>query len=122
MHFFLLTLLLTASTDIRAISADALHARLVSKQAKPMLVDVRRPDEYAAGHIAGAILAPLDSVKEKLAAVPRDQEIVLICRSGRRSGLAYKELAAEGFTNLLNMHDGMLKWQEAGYPVEKQTE
>ena len=119
MHLFLLALLLSANADVRTISADALHARLVSKGAKPMLVDVRQPDEYAAGHIAGAILAPLDSVKEKLAAVPKDQEIVLICRSGRRSGIAYKELAAEGFTNLRNMHDGMIKWLEAGYPVEK---
>lgn len=101
----------------RTITADALHDRLQSGGAKPLLVDVREPAEFDEVRIDGAQLAPLGSVVEDLEDVPKDREIVLICRSGNRSGKAQKALAERGYTGVTNMEGGMLAWEKRGYPV-----
>lgn len=101
-----------------AISAQALHSRLQSEE-KPLVVDVREPSEFQDGHIEGAKLAPLGSVEQGVADIARDREIVLVCRSGRRSSQARELLAARGYTNLKNMDGGMVEWEKNGYPVVK---
>lgn len=109
-----------ASDPSRAtISAQALHQRLTAQQPKPLVVDVREPHEFRAGHIEGAQLAPLGTVENALATVPPDREIVLVCRSGNRSGQAQRRLAKRGYTNLRNMEGGMLDWADRGLPVVK---
>lgn len=101
------------------VTVDAVHQRLASDDAKPLIVDVREPHEYKAGHIEGARLAPLGNVAKELEDVPKDREIVLVCRSGNRSGKAQRILAERGFTRLLNMEGGMVAWEKKGYPVTK---
>jgi rhodanese-related sulfurtransferase len=101
------------------ITAGELHERLQSAGEKPLVVDVREPDEFEAGHIAGAQLAPLATVAEDLRSVDRNREIVLVCRSGNRSGKAQRALAARGFTSMRNMTGGMIAWEKRGYPVVK---
>jgi phage shock protein E len=72
--------------------------------AAPVIVDVRTPEEYAAGHVQGAILIPQDQMEQRWQELEafRDQPIVLYCRSGRRSGLALEVLKSKGFTQLEN--------------------
>ncbi|QIR15026.1 rhodanese-like domain-containing protein [Shewanella aestuarii] len=68
------------------------------------LIDVRTAEEFAAGHIEGAINIPFDNIVNgisKLTLSP-DSEIVLYCRSGRRSGIADQSLSEAGFTNSMN--------------------
>ncbi len=84
-----------------------------------VFIDVRTPEEYAAGHIPGAKLIPLDELEQRLAEVPRDRQVYLYCRSGHRSAKAAEILAKHGFTNIENVQGGMLAWQQAGYPVKK---
>ncbi|HET7705637.1 MAG TPA: rhodanese-like domain-containing protein [Thermoanaerobaculia bacterium] len=110
----------TAAGEQRAttITAPALHARLQSKE-KPIIVDVREPSEFQEGHIQGAKLAPLGSVEQGVEGIAKDREIVLVCRSGRRSGKAQELLTARGYTKLQNMEGGMLAWEKNGYPVVK---
>lgn len=108
-----------AEPQIATISAEALHARLQAAEKKPLLVDVREPGEYDEVHIQDAMLAPLGSVAQGVAEVPKDREIVLVCRSGRRSGKAQELLTARGYTRLQNMEGGMLAWERNGYPVVK---
>lgn len=69
-----------------------------------LLVDVRSPEEFATGHLAGATNVPHTTVSEELATFgsDKDREIVLYCRSGRRAGLATAELQALGFTRVHN--------------------
>ena len=69
-----------------------------------LIVDVRTPGEYAAGHLVGAILLPHEGAAEALARlVPdRDAPIALYCRSGRRSGLVQEELKTAGYTRAEN--------------------
>ena len=83
------------------------------------LVDVREPSEYEGllGHIAGAELVPLSTVEEAAGRWPREAELVMVCRSGARSGRAAAQLARKGFPRVMNLRGGMLAWNEAGLPV-----
>jgi rhodanese-related sulfurtransferase len=116
---FALLALSAAADDIATMTAETLRQRLAATEGKPLVVDVREVDEFEAAHIAEAQIAPLGKVEESMANIAKDREIVLVCRSGRRSGLAYKRLAAQGFTRLWNMEGGMIAWEKLGYPVEK---
>lgn len=81
----------------------------------PLMVDVREVDEFAEGHIPGAINLPLSNFMNLYEQIPKDQEVALICRSANRSGRAQAFLAQQGWTLLRNMSGGMLAWQG---PVE----
>lgn len=108
-----------AKGKILTIDADGLNKKLEAREAKPLVVDVREPHEYEAVHIDGALLAPLGQVEKDLEKVDKNREIVLVCRSGRRSGIAYERLEARGFTNLRNLTGGMIAWEKGGHPVAK---
>ena len=85
---------------------------------KAVIVDVRRDDEYKAGHIPGALLLTLEKItKESAAKVLPDksQMIFIYCRSGRRSKIAANKLLELGYTNLIEF-DGILDYTG---PVEK---
>ena len=83
------------------------------------LLDVREPDEYAAGHIPGITLIPMGEVAARLAELPRDKEIIVTCRTGNRSSQVADLLREQGFTNVHNMTGGIVAWEEAGYAVEQ---
>ncbi len=76
-----------------------------------LLVDVREDYEYNDGHIPGSILMPLGELVENHERLDREKEIVLICRSGQRSGVAAQFLSEEGYTEVYNMVGGMLAWR-----------
>ena len=81
-------------------------------------LDVREPDEYAAGHIPEAQLIPLGQLASRLNEIPKDKTIVAVCRSGNRSGQATKYLLQQGF-NVHNMEGGIVAWQAAGYQIAR---
>lgn len=85
------------------------------------LIDVRQPEEFNAelGHIQGAELVPLATVAQVAAAWPKNQVLVMVCRSGGRSGNAATQLARMGFSNVFNMMGGMLGWNANQLPVER---
>ncbi|PIW49616.1 MAG: rhodanese-like domain-containing protein [Zetaproteobacteria bacterium CG12_big_fil_rev_8_21_14_0_65_54_13] len=83
-----------------------------------MLLDVRTQEEYAEGHIAGAILIPVQVLAERLSEVPHDKQVYVYCHSGARSARASTLLARKGYTNIENMMGGIVAWKAAGYPVE----
>lgn len=78
-------------------------------------IDVREPHEYTGelGHIEGAELVPLATVEEAAKTWDREQPIVLICRSGRRSARAAEQLMLQGFQTVANMKGGMLAYRSA---------
>ncbi len=100
-----------------SVDVDTVHA--IKDNAGVFLIDVREPDEYAAGHIPGITLIPMGEVASRLAELPRDKEIILTCRTGNRSGQVADLLREQGFTNVHNMSGGIVAWEEAGYPVEQ---
>ena len=85
------------------------------------LVDVREPHEYTGelGHVPGSELVPLASVAASAQAWDRGRDLILICRSGARSGRAAEALVAAGFARVMNMAGGMLAYNAAGLPVER---
>ena len=99
------------------VTPEELAALLDSEQI--VVVDVREEQEYAAGHIPGAVLIPLGSLTKRLSEVPTDTPVVLVCRSDNRSGEAYRLLTDRGFDNVSNMVGGMIAWQAAGLPVAR---
>jgi rhodanese-related sulfurtransferase len=76
------------------------------------IVDVREDDEVAAGIIPGAKHIPLAQLPDRLSEIPQVEELILVCRSGNRSGRAISFLEAQGFKGLKNMTGGMLEWED----------
>jgi rhodanese-related sulfurtransferase len=87
-------------------------ARLVADGA--LMIDVREPDEFAAGHAPGATNVPLDTLDPD--ALAKDRTIVTTCRTGHRGAIAAARLQAAGF-DVRNLAGGMTAWAAAGLPV-----
>ena len=81
------------------------------------LIDVREPDEYERGRIAGARLLPLGDLVAQAETIDRDRPIVFYCRSGSRSAMATEAFLGAGF-DAHNMTGGLLDWDTAGLPLE----
>lgn len=81
-----------------------------------VLLDVREPAEWDAGHIAGALHLPMSQLTERVDEVPAGRRVVCVCRSGNRSGQVTAWLLAQG-VDAVNMDGGMLQWAAAGQPV-----
>jgi rhodanese-related sulfurtransferase len=83
------------------------------------IIDVREDWEFAEGHIPGATLIPLGTLEDQADQIPTDEPVVLVCRSGNRSGQAYRYLTQNGFSNVSNMVGGMLAWERGGYETDQ---
>ncbi|MDX8409787.1 MAG: rhodanese-like domain-containing protein [Mariprofundales bacterium] len=105
-------------------NATITHAHNHWKQGKSspipfLFLDVRTPEEYAAGHIAGAKLLPIQHLADHLKAVPHDKQVYVYCHSGTRSAKAATLLAKHGFTNIENVIGGIVSWKKSGFEVVK---
>ena len=93
--------------------ADALAKR----EAGAFMLDVRQPDEWNDYHMPGSTLIPLGELASRVNELPRDQEIVVVCRSGNRSQQGRDILLQAGFTQVTSMAGGLSQWRAAGYPT-----
>jgi thioredoxin len=82
------------------------------------VVDVREPFEYAAGHVPGAVLIPMNDVPGRLADLPRDRVVHVICQSGGRSRSVTDWLRAQG-VDAVNVAGGTGEWEARGWAVER---
>lgn len=88
------------------------------------ILDVRTQEEYDSGHINGSTLIavqdiPKEELGEKLKIIPEDKDILVYCRSGRRSAQASQILIENGFSHVYNMQGGIMEWMKAGFDVVK---
>lgn len=99
------------SKGFEAISQEMAH-NIMSQPGNFVIVDVREADEYAAGHIANAVLVPLSNLeKAVMEKIPDKTQMLLVyCRSGRRSKIAAEKLAKMGYTNIKEF-GGIIDWQ-----------
>jgi rhodanese-related sulfurtransferase len=81
------------------------------------LLDVREPDEWAAGHAPEAHHLPMMEVPARMAEIPIDTEVVVVCRSGGRSGQVVAYLMENGWENVRNLDGGMRSWAAQGRDV-----
>jgi rhodanese-related sulfurtransferase len=107
-----------ARASLPLISPQALLERQSKKDPSLFVLDVRTPKEFAEGHVPGAVNVPHDQVASQLAQIPKDKDVVLYCRSGRRAGLAAGVLEANGYKELKQLQGDMEAWLKDGRPVE----
>ncbi len=108
--------------EVTDISQDALMQRIEASH-EQLILDVRSPEEYAGGHVPGAINIPHDQLGTRLAEISshKNKEVVLYCRSGRRVAIAADILQSAGFSKLLHLDGDMYDWQRnRNLPVVKQ--
>ena len=111
----------TALMDRSAIDIEAFHEKMAAGPLQ--LVDVRTPEEFVQGHVAGAQNLPLDELLPThpvIAALSKDEPVFFVCRSGRRSGIAAVQMASAGF-QAVNVEGGTLAWIGKGWAVQTVT-
>ena len=92
-----------------------------SEDQRPLVLDVRTPEEYAAGHVPGAMLIPHDQLAMRLEALDRDRPIIVYCRTGRRSALAETLLRQRGH-DVSQLQGSWQAWQAAGLEFQTSPE
>ncbi len=103
-----------ASPTRRLPDLDPGQAAELLERGEALLIDVREPQEWAAGHAPQAEHLPLGLVTPE--AVPQDRPVIAICRSGNRSGKTADALAAAG-VRVHNLAGGMTAWTQSGLPI-----
>ena len=95
------------------------EAKQMVEQGGATVIDVRRPDEYVAGHVKNARFIPVDEMLTRIQELPQDGKLLFICAAGVRSGLACEMAAAMGLPTdrLFNIEAGTPSWIEKGYPT-----
>jgi rhodanese-related sulfurtransferase len=113
-------LVVQAKQTVQEISVDQ---AVTAIQTCDVLIDVREADEYAAGHLPGAIHMSRGMLEFKLASNPkmqsRDLNIVLYCKTSGRAALSAKSLAEMGYTHVRSIAGGVDAWLAAGHEVYK---
>ena len=101
------------------VVAPAEAAELLAADPAPGVIDVRTPEEFAQGHLEGAVLIDVTSpdFAERVAELDRDQPYVLYCRSGNRSAGARQVMTDLGFADVADVDGGILAWVGEGLPV-----
>lgn len=93
------------------ISAAELAQRLSGGNKNVVIIDVREPYEWNAGHLEEARHIPMQQVPARIGEIPRDAEVVMVCRSGARSANVQQFLLSHGFKSVKNLAGGMAAWK-----------
>ncbi|MEK6222926.1 MAG: SulP family inorganic anion transporter [Chloroflexota bacterium] len=102
-----------ALANLNTISPQALWERMQTPNG-PIVIDVREPGEYDQGHIPNARLISLPTILSEEADLPQDKEVILVCRTGRRSARAENFLKSKAYDNITILKGGILAWEAAG--------
>ncbi len=107
-----------AQVELEQISV--IKAKLMERNGA-LMVDVREVDELAvvAYDVENIINVPLSELEERMDEIPKDRDIIMVCRSGNRSGEVAKKLLENGYKTVVNMEGGILAWQEKEFAVIK---
>jgi rhodanese-related sulfurtransferase len=116
-----LTVLLAGCSGSSSTVSTVGAQEFLTSAAEPgtVVVDVRTPAEFTAGHVDGAVNINVESPDfgAQIGALPKDTTYAVYCRSGRRSALASDQMAEAGFTSVVNLQGGLADLQAAGAPV-----
>ncbi len=105
-----------AGSEVTAFAA----VQLINRK-DAVVIDVRDIGEFEAGHIVGAKHVPEAQLAERITELEkfRDKPVILVCRTGARSGSAVKILRSNAFTEAVNLGGGIVAWGQAGMPLQK---
>ena len=109
-----------APTGVGEVSQDRVLS-LTRASNGPLLLDVRTPDEFAAGHVPGARNIPHSELAARMAEVEpfRERGVIVYCESGRRAGMATADLTDARFRNVSHLMGDMSGWRDAGLEIER---
>jgi sulfur dioxygenase len=110
-----------APIEMSAVGVPEVPPEWVCGDRGARIVDVREPEEFAGelGHVPGSELVPLGAIEQAAASWDRSAPLVLVCRSGGRSGRATQTLVGMGFEKVVSMRGGMTAWNERRLPTER---
>ena len=103
-------------------SVSAMQATQLINREDALVLDVREPGEFGAGHILGAKNVPasrIESSGAEIAAKRKDKPVIVYCDTGNRAQKAAAALRSQGFSRVVSLSGGLGAWQQAGLPVEK---
>jgi glyoxylase-like metal-dependent hydrolase (beta-lactamase superfamily II)/rhodanese-related sulfurtransferase len=106
--------MLTASSAVPEIAVEEAARRA----ADAVIVDVREPAEYAAGHVPGAVNVPQADLATRLDELPRNRPLLLVCQAGYRSLRAAQFLRQMGYEDVVSIKGGTVAWRDSGRPIE----
>ena len=105
---------------VAAATCSVKDLKVALEKGEPcQVIDVRESAEYSAEHMEPSNPIPLSSLKSQLEKISRSAKTYILCRSGKRAGMAAELLAKEGFQKLTVVSGGILAWKAAGYPVKE---
>lgn len=121
------TLALSAALALAASVAPGLAAQTATfedvtaglAKGEIVLVDIREPDEFVSGHVPGAINLPLSRLTPAALPRPADKKVVIMCRSGNRSGKLVSMLPKVGREDIIDYSGSMIDWTRRGGPIVK---
>lgn len=115
------TLAFAAAAGPATIEPKALNDRIAWADRSLVVLDVRTPEEFAAGHVPGAINIPHTELAARVAELEgaRDSDIVIYCRTGKRAAEALGVLEKSGFKRLLHLEGDYTRWTGDHFPVVK---
>ncbi|HEU4374997.1 MAG TPA: rhodanese-like domain-containing protein [Telluria sp.] len=113
--------LLFPALQPRGKRASALQVTQIMNRGKSVVVDVRTPEEFAAGHLRDAKNIPLADLGTRIGELEKSKgrSVVVVCQTGARADKAVRQLAAAGFDDVVSLDGGLTAWQAAGLPVAK---
>ena len=106
----------TSETNVYPREISAAEA-VAKRDSGAFILDVREPDEWNQFHVPDSTLIPLGELASRVNELPKDKEIVVVCRSGNRSAKGRDILLSAGFTQVTSMAGGLTQWKAAGYPT-----
>jgi rhodanese-related sulfurtransferase len=102
--------------QVAHISTEQLAQWLASDRPNPILIDVRKPEEYAVSHLPGALHLPtVEAIQHR--DIPSDAAIVLYCSVGYRSARRSQQLQQTGYSHVMNLEGSLFEWHNQGYPI-----
>ena len=114
----------TAAPAAQAAARPALPAEVsvaeaaTKRDAGAFILDVRTPEEWNEFHVPGSTLIPITELPNRVAEVPKDKEVVVVCRSGNRSATGRDVLLKAGYPQVTSLAGGLTAWRNAGKPVQ----
>ena len=115
-----LAALAVAGSGAPGIAPADLQARRDAGTA-PVVIDVRTAEEYATGHIPGAVNIPHEQIADRISEVEAEHGVALYCMVGPRARMGEAALLGSGYTSVFHIEGGLAAWQASGLPVERDT-
>jgi rhodanese-related sulfurtransferase len=112
---------MTAGPGISSIDVVEAERRLREDADRPLLVDVREPNEFEQVRAPGAVLMPMSTFMARSSELPSDRPLMIVCRTGSRSSAVTGFLARNGRADVVNVDGGMEAWERSGFPVRRGT-